>query len=110
MGYDCGDSCPFDFEPNGIPFGSNREENCHHDHIPFNLKGIGNIVFSVYKIPIKHISLNAANELGECVSKLITRGIARYFSLPITKSIENKLACITINRHTTMRVIGKKSP
>ena len=26
----------------------NRKENCHHDHIPFNLKGNGNIVFSVY--------------------------------------------------------------
>ena len=25
----------------------NRKENCHHDHIPFNLKGIGNMVFSV---------------------------------------------------------------
>ena len=24
----------------------NRKENCHHDHIPFNLKEIGNIVFS----------------------------------------------------------------
>ena len=49
MGYDRGDSFPFDFEPNGIPFGSeNRNENCHHDHIPLNLKGIGNIVFSVY--------------------------------------------------------------
>ena len=22
MGYDCGDSFPLDFEPNGIPFGS----------------------------------------------------------------------------------------
>ena len=22
MGYDCGDSFPFDFEPKGIPFGS----------------------------------------------------------------------------------------
>ena len=48
MGYDRGDSLPFDFEPNGIPIGSeNRKENCHHDHIPFNLKGNGNIVFSV---------------------------------------------------------------
>ena len=46
MGYDCGDSFPVDFEPNGIPFGSeNRQENCHHDHIPFNVKGKGNIVF-----------------------------------------------------------------
>ena len=25
----------------------NRKENCNHDHIPFNLKGNGNIVFSV---------------------------------------------------------------
>ena len=25
----------------------NRKENCHHDHIPFNVKGIGSIVFSV---------------------------------------------------------------
>ena len=49
MGYDRGDSFLFDFEPNGIPFGSeNRKENCHHDYIPFNVKGIGNIVFSVY--------------------------------------------------------------
>ena len=26
----------------------NRKENCHHDHIPFNVKGNGNIAFSVY--------------------------------------------------------------
>ena len=56
MGYDRGDSFPFDFKPNGIPFGSksngklspqmlfhlfqNLKENCHQDHIiPFNLKG-----------------------------------------------------------------------
>ena len=46
-GYDRGDSFPFDFKPNGIPFGSeNRKENCHHDHIPFNLKGNGMLIFS----------------------------------------------------------------
>ena len=40
MGYDRSDSVPFDFEPNGNPFGSeNLKENCPHDHIPFNLKG-----------------------------------------------------------------------
>ena len=48
MGYDRGDRFHFDFEPNGIPFGSeNRKENCLHDHIPFDLKGNENIVFSV---------------------------------------------------------------
>ena len=26
----------------------NRKKNCRHDHIPFNLEGNGNIVFSVY--------------------------------------------------------------
>ena len=47
MGYDRSDSFPFDFEPNGIPFGSeNRIESYHHDHIPFNVKGKRNIVFS----------------------------------------------------------------
>ena len=50
MGYDRSDSFPFDFEPNGIPFGSeNRKENCHHDHILFNAKGNGSIVFSVFE-------------------------------------------------------------
>ena len=49
MGYDRGDSFPFDFEPHGHPFGSeNQKENCHHDHIPINIKGNGSIVFSVY--------------------------------------------------------------
>ena len=48
MGYDCGDSFPIDFESNRIPFGSeNRKENCHQNHIPFNLKDIVNIVFAV---------------------------------------------------------------
>ena len=49
MGYDHGDSFPFDFEPNGIHLVQNRKENCPHDHIPFNVKGIGSIVFSVHK-------------------------------------------------------------
>ena len=48
-GCDHGDSFPFDFEPNGIPFGS-LVENCHHDHIPFNVIGNRNIVFSMWSI------------------------------------------------------------
>ena len=50
MGYDRGDSFPFDFEPNEIPFGSKSLVNCHHDHIPFNVKGNGNIVYSVHLV------------------------------------------------------------
>ena len=64
MGCDGGDSIPVDFEPNGtpfsfpfdfeldgIPFGSeNRKENCHHDHIAFNLEGNGNLVLSAYVV------------------------------------------------------------
>ena len=33
MEYDRDDSFPFDYKPNGIPFGSNRNKNCHHGHI-----------------------------------------------------------------------------
>ena len=48
MEYDRGDSFPSNFELNGIPFGlENRKENCHYDLIPFNVKGNGNIVYSV---------------------------------------------------------------
>ena len=43
MGYDRGDSFPFDFEPN-------RKKNCHHNHIPFNLEGNRNLLFSMYSV------------------------------------------------------------
>ena len=49
MEYDRGDSFSIDFEPNGLPFCSeNWKENCHHNHIPFNSKGNGILLFSVY--------------------------------------------------------------
>ena len=55
MGYDRGGSFHLNFEPNGVPFGSeNRKENCHHGHIPFNAKGNGNIVFSMHCQPSIH--------------------------------------------------------
>ena len=44
MGCDCSESFPFDFEPNGNPFGSKSKGNCRYDHIPFNVEGNGNIV------------------------------------------------------------------
>ena len=54
MGYDLCDSFPFDFEPNGSPFGSeNQKENCHHDHLSFTVNGNENIVFSVYTLANK---------------------------------------------------------
>ena len=46
---DHGDSFPFDLL-NQMEFHlvQNQKENCHHDHIPFNLTGKGMLVFSVY--------------------------------------------------------------
>ena len=35
----------------------NRKENCQHVHIPFNVKGIGSIVFSVYPLSEGLVSL-----------------------------------------------------
>ena len=32
----------------------NRKENCYHDHIPFNMKGNGNIVYSVHKMALQN--------------------------------------------------------
>ena len=54
MGYGRGDSFPFYFEPNRFQFVSKSKGNCYHDHIPFNLKGNGTIVFSVW---INHFCL-----------------------------------------------------
>jgi len=50
MGYGRGDSFPFDFEPNRIPFGSKsigKLSPIQLNEIPLNLKGNGKIVFSV---------------------------------------------------------------
>ena len=50
MGYDRGDSFPFDFfNQMELHLVQNWKENCHHGHMPFNVKGIGSIVLSVYK-------------------------------------------------------------
>ena len=48
MGYDRGDSFPFDFGPNGFPFGSKSKVKLSpRSYIPFNVKGNENLVFSV---------------------------------------------------------------
>ena len=62
MGYERGDSFPFDFEPKietkKFHLVQNRKEDYHHNHIPFDLKGNGNIVFSVYMLKIIHIYIS----------------------------------------------------
>ena len=48
MGYDRGDSFPYDFL-NQMKFHLVQKierKTCHHDHMPFDVKGNGNIVFS----------------------------------------------------------------
>ena len=35
----------------------NRKENCHRDHIPFNVRGNGNIILSVQRAPISRIAV-----------------------------------------------------
>ena len=48
MGYDRGDSFPFNLNQMEFNLVQNRKENYLLDHIPFNVKGNGNIVFSAY--------------------------------------------------------------
>ena len=47
MGYDRGDSFPFNLNQMDFHLVQNQKEKCHHDHIPFNLKGNRMWVFSV---------------------------------------------------------------
>ena len=47
MGYDRGDSFPFNLNQIDFHLVQNRKENCLHDHIPLNVEGNRNIVFSV---------------------------------------------------------------
>ena len=84
MGYDHGDSFPFDFQPNGIQFGSNREENCHHDHIPFNLKGNRIRVFSVFTVCL--ISLLSAARVPD---RLNVRHISLDYLFPVWKQLKH---------------------
>ena len=51
MGYDRGDSFPFVLNEMEFQLVRNRKENCHHDQIPFKLKGNVNIVLSVEPRP-----------------------------------------------------------
>ena len=69
MGYDRGDSFPFDFEPNGIPFVLKSEENCHHDYIPFNVKENAKYLgFSVQRIGFQILY----DQEGVCVPLICT--------------------------------------
>ena len=49
----------------------NRKENCHHDHIPFNVKRNGNIVFSVQRYLSEFIPMANIQSVGSCKSSRI---------------------------------------
>ena len=61
-----------------FPLVQSRKENCHDDHIPFNVKGNANIVFSVYDV----------HELFGCTVELLMSMFFRLhssfvYSLPV---------------------------
>ena len=68
MGYDRGDSFPFDFEVHLV---QNRKENCYHDHIPFDLKGNGMLVFSVHVSSSNALSAYAGEDIKESFAQII---------------------------------------
>ena len=59
----------------------NRKENCHRDHISFNVKGNGNIVFSVYKTPVDSSLEASIHENGKCSSLYLYEAIPTNNSL-----------------------------
>ena len=77
MGYDRGDSFPFDFL-NQMDFHlvQNQKENCHHDHIPFNSKGNGIRVLSVKEQAYSHRGTRHHGGTGEGLPKTLHSDIA----------------------------------
>ena len=67
MRYDRDDSFPFDLNQMEFHLVQNRKENCHHDHIAFNMKGKGSIVFSVQATLAAYIAIlqQSASFLGK---------------------------------------------
>ena len=55
MGYDRGDTIISILNQMEFRLVQNRKKNSHHDHIPFNVKGNGNIVFSVYDTAMEQL-------------------------------------------------------
>ena len=54
----------------------NRKENCHYDHIPFNVKGNGNIILSAYVYGIYVASFETMLCIKE--SSLLTQEYDKY--------------------------------
>ena len=53
----------------------NRKGNCHHNHIPFNLKGNGILVFSVYNFKPNLPASKIGQTYGRIELKLILRRV-----------------------------------
>ena len=100
MGYDRGDSFPFDFWKIFSRFFLNWKENCHHDHIPFTVKANGNIVFSVY-LGLYHVRCHVrftTSDLSRHVHRryhvrFITPGVTSDLSRHVTSDLSRQVHC-----------------
>ena len=83
----------------------NRKESCHHDHIPFNVKGNGNIVFSVWGQSSSHSHLEIFFESYASITEAIWNNCARHKNFSRNYSDESDLErrflffCLETTRH-----------
>ena len=61
----------------------NRKKNCHHDHIPFNVKGNANIVFSVYSVEERGLVTDRELPFLNCVEPNKIWIVTKFFRLTL---------------------------
>ena len=72
------DSCPFDFrfDPNGIPFGSNRKEIGHYDHSIQSKKNLNKMsCMSVPETALPVCSVSIIQEQLQCINNTGTTAV-----------------------------------
>ena len=76
MGYDRGDSFPFNFERK---IERKTDRNCRHDHIPFNLKG--NKKNSFLSVEHTTVLMTGALDIIGQVSVQLSEELQRYLTI-----------------------------
>ena len=82
-------------------FVQNRKENCHHDHIPFNLKEDGNIVLwdDIY-IPKKSLTLIFFYKYQLIYCSRVTH-LDFQKLVPLRSDVEDDAVDVAVQRHGT---------
>ena len=96
----------------------NRKENCHHDHIPFNMKGNGILVFSVFSFCRSYIKakfivyccetqIDKACNHRRIVSPMIISPALRRFWITKSTPMKEWAYCLSIKSQNILEYVTK---